>query len=255
MTQLRLCDLRGVVDLVGSLAELDDPRGFPTLVLPALTKLVSSEIITYNEIEPRRPDIRWEAEPPDALDASTATVFKTYMHEHPLINYYEATHDERPMKFSDLLTRHELRALGIYQDFFRPLGVEHQMAVRLSQPGELLIGIALNRGARDFSERDRELLDVLRTPIMRTLLRVRRRHRVGELLATLDPTAFSLLTPREVEILQLVAFGRTNTGIGHALDISPRTVAKHLEHIYRKLAVSSRTAAVTLTAGHVAGRA
>jgi hypothetical protein len=37
--------------------------------------------------------------------------------------------------------------------------------------------------------------------------------------------------------------GRTNRAIAHALEVSPRTVAKHLEHIYRKLGVSSRAAA------------
>jgi DNA-binding NarL/FixJ family response regulator len=45
-------------------------------------------------------------------------------------------------------------------------------------------------------------------------------------------------------ILRLVAAGRTNAAIAHALELSSRTVAKHLEHIYRKLKVSSRAAAV-----------
>ena len=52
------------------------------------------------------------------------------------------------------------------------------------------------------------------------------------------------LTEREIQILRLVADGRTNTAIAHALEVSPRTVAKHLEHTYRKLGVNSRAAAV-----------
>ena len=52
------------------------------------------------------------------------------------------------------------------------------------------------------------------------------------------------LTGREIQILRLVAEGRTNASIAHALEVSPRTIAKHLEHIYRKLQVSSRAAAV-----------
>lgn len=54
----------------------------------------------------------------------------------------------------------------------------------------------------------------------------------------------SVLTAREREVLELVAEGRTNQAIGHALALSPRTVAKHLEHSYRKLDVSCRTQAV-----------
>jgi len=52
------------------------------------------------------------------------------------------------------------------------------------------------------------------------------------------------LTHREVEILQLVADGATNKLIGAQLDISVRTVQKHLENAYAKLHVDTRTAAV-----------
>jgi DNA-binding CsgD family transcriptional regulator len=56
------------------------------------------------------------------------------------------------------------------------------------------------------------------------------------------------LSMRELEILRLVAMGRTNGAIAHAMSISPRTVAKHLENVYRKLNVSSRAAAVAIGA-------
>ena len=52
------------------------------------------------------------------------------------------------------------------------------------------------------------------------------------------------LTDRELEILQLLAFGYTNRDIGQRLYISPDTVKTHLEHIYQKLGASDRTAAV-----------
>jgi NarL family two-component system response regulator LiaR len=52
------------------------------------------------------------------------------------------------------------------------------------------------------------------------------------------------LTEREVEILQLLAFGHTNRDIGEKLFISPDTVKTHLEHIYQKLGATDRTAAV-----------
>ena len=52
------------------------------------------------------------------------------------------------------------------------------------------------------------------------------------------------LTDRELEILQLLAFGYTNRDIGERLFISPDTVKTHLEHVYQKLGASDRTAAV-----------
>ncbi len=50
------------------------------------------------------------------------------------------------------------------------------------------------------------------------------------------------LSPREIELLPLVAKGKTNKEIGIFLNISFHTVTKHLEHIYTKLGVNSRTA-------------
>ncbi len=52
------------------------------------------------------------------------------------------------------------------------------------------------------------------------------------------------LTAREVEVLQLLAFGKTNKDIAEQLFISPDTVKTHLEHIFGKLGTSDRTAAV-----------
>jgi DNA-binding CsgD family transcriptional regulator len=52
------------------------------------------------------------------------------------------------------------------------------------------------------------------------------------------------LTDREYDILAFLSQGKTNSEIGQALSISPLTVKKHLEHIYSKLGVHSRSAAV-----------
>ena len=47
-----------------------------------------------------------------------------------------------------------------------------------------------------------------------------------------------------MQVLRWVACGKTNRDIGDILGLSPRTVNKHLEHIYEKLGVETRTAAV-----------
>jgi DNA-binding NarL/FixJ family response regulator len=51
------------------------------------------------------------------------------------------------------------------------------------------------------------------------------------------------LTPRELEVLRLVAAGKSNREIASALVISEHTVARHVQNIFAKLRVSSRTAA------------
>jgi DNA-binding CsgD family transcriptional regulator len=54
------------------------------------------------------------------------------------------------------------------------------------------------------------------------------------------------LTSREAEVLLWAAKGKTNRDIGDILGISPRTVNKHLDHIYVKLGVETRTAAAAM---------
>jgi DNA-binding CsgD family transcriptional regulator len=51
------------------------------------------------------------------------------------------------------------------------------------------------------------------------------------------------LTPRETEVLQWVTEGKRDGEVAAILGLSPRTVQHHLERIYRKLGVETRTAA------------
>jgi DNA-binding NarL/FixJ family response regulator len=58
------------------------------------------------------------------------------------------------------------------------------------------------------------------------------------------------LTPREAEVLALVAAGKTNREVATALSISRKTVARHLSNIFTKIDVSSRTEAAAYAFAH-----
>jgi DNA-binding NarL/FixJ family response regulator len=83
--------------------------------------------------------------------------------------------------------------------------------------------------------------------------------RVRRLIArsALDPATMigAKLTPREAEVLRLLASGLTQPAIAERLVISSRTVASHIEHILEKLGVHSRAEAVALAhrSGFLAG--
>jgi len=63
--------------------------------------------------------------------------------------------------------------------------------------------------------------------------------------------AEAALTPRETEVLSWLAKGKTNRDIADILGMSPRTVNKHLEHIFEKLGVETRAAAAALASGQL----
>ncbi|QDF95801.1 DNA-binding response regulator [Azoarcus sp. DD4] len=61
------------------------------------------------------------------------------------------------------------------------------------------------------------------------------------------------LTTREAEVLYWVTRGKTNRDIGDILGSSPRTVHKHLEHVFEKLGVETRTAAASMALAKIRG--
>jgi DNA-binding CsgD family transcriptional regulator len=72
--------------------------------------------------------------------------------------------------------------------------------------------------------------------------------KAGPVTAAVDTSALPL-SGREREIVALVAAGKTNSEIGQLLQISARTVQKHLENVFRKLGVENRMALVMRAAG------
>lgn len=117
----------------------------------------------------------------------------------------------------------------------------------------------INPGADDYLTKPFEAADLL------TAIRVRpEKQRDSELIARKKfafkpnfdspaPLQALGLTPREAEVLLWVAQGKSNPEIEVILDLSVKTVKKHLEHVFQTLGVESRTAA-TLRAGETAAR-
>ncbi len=142
---------------------------------------------------------------------------------------------------SDFYSARQWHSAGMYCDFFRLLGREHQLILalpegpgRTARPGRT-VRLVFNRGpGPDFSGRDRALLALLRPHLHQAYLDAERRRR-----------PVPRLTPRHWELLRLVAAGYTNTQIARRLGVSEGTVRTHLQNIYERLQVSSRTAAVT----------
>jgi DNA-binding NarL/FixJ family response regulator len=126
------------------------------------------------------------------------------------------------------------RSSGMYADVARVLGVDQMLAMAVTAGG-LHACVSLNRAGRDFTAADVDILTQLRPLLTR---------RVALLSAIPAAAGDPQLTERQREVLLLVAEGLTDTAIAHRLDCSPRTVDKHLEHVYRKLGVSCRAAAI-----------
>jgi DNA-binding CsgD family transcriptional regulator len=156
------------------------------------------------------------------------------LHEqHAVCEYFARTGDLRTRKMSDLLRPREWRARELYNVYYRPL--QYEVDVRVPARPGFTKTFLFRSSRRDFTERDRLVLELLRPHLglLDETFERRRRIRVDV-----------QLTGREREILGWVETGKTNAEIAQMLWISPLTGRKHLENVYEKLGVRTRTAAV-----------
>ena len=126
-------------------------------------------------------------------------------------------------------------------------GEEYALALLLFSDQRTRVSIVLKRRGTAFSRHERERLALLR-PHLAFLYRQSCRTSPPPQPLALAP----VLTQREAQVMHWLAGGKTDADIATLLSISPRTVQKHLEHIYVKLGVETRTAAVMRAASGLA---
>jgi len=248
--QLQRNDLEGMLRFLAEVGELEFDAPYPPEVLARLQDLVRCDDLTYQEADLRAKRFRTMVSigPDDGTDDEDL-----YWAIGPCLisDYRVQTGDLSPVKMSDLIGQRRYHESPIYREYFQPAGLDHMIDVGLPAAPRLHRSFILFRetGAGDFSERDRAVLDVLRPHFRNLEARASRRRRLSEKQVTQDDDrsdAYAELTPREREIVWLVAEGKTNAQIAVQLWVAPSTVKKHLEHVYEKLGVGRRTAAATL---------
>ncbi len=122
----------------------------------------------------------------------------------------------------------------------------YERALTLLSLAELALAQDRSSDAMPLLEAARDVFDRLgAAPALERIAAVERRLPVKPVARTAGG-----LSVREVEVLQLVAKGMTDADVADALFISPRTVARHLQSVYNKLGVNSRTAATAFAFEH-----
>jgi DNA-binding CsgD family transcriptional regulator len=170
VTRLSRSDLEATLGFLREAAAVTGPDPFPSELLDVLRELIPSDFVSFCELDERgRRVVAYEAcARGRELDASQSEeelvpAFWRFMHEHPLCAYQARTGDFTARKFSDFVTRRQWHRLGLYAEYFRFFGVEERMVVRLPTPLSHSKVVALDRGGdRDFGERDRLVLNLLR---------------------------------------------------------------------------------------------
>jgi DNA-binding CsgD family transcriptional regulator len=308
----------------------------------ALPMLIPSDWLSYNEVDLLTPDKTVSLLKPESsmFFQQLFPRFKELTWQHPLIVHQMQSANFPVHKISDFLTQDAFHQLELYRDVYRPMGVEYQIAVTVRLSSSHVIAFALSRKAKDYDERDRALLELLRPHLVVAFnnLDLIQNHKtiqngtelalnelssatlivesrgnifyhtgpalqwlgaagterlpgpvadwlnrsltaggrealnwnstVGEIQIRAMPTSTSDrwllvlsredtkhpagaasaipgLSRRQQEVAHWIREGKTNPEIATIMGISPRTVQKHVEHIFEKLGVESRVAIAT----------
>jgi hypothetical protein len=219
-------DLRTLAGIVSEdRADLPANGGLPESLLADLVSQIRCDEICFRGFDSVR-EKTWFMQgipaPPDVASEAFQAVERAYWPHYwacQRFSYPDRTGDLRSVtKIADFYSARQWHSTGMYSDVHRPQGLEHDLQLWLPGSGGRTAGpgrtVRLHfwRGpGSDFSERDRALLVLLRPHLHQAYL----------------------------------AAGHTNAQIARRLGISEGTVGTHLENIYGRLHVSSRTAAVT----------
>jgi len=160
------------------------------------------------------------------------------MTQHPLLAWYATTGDPTPTTTArvpdELVTP---TGSVILNDILKPPGLDHQLSIPYQLDGYVHRTFLLSTTGSDFPPEHVSLAGQLR-PLLCLL------DRQTTALERLPSGEGPSLTGREAAVLQLLTDGLTAQSIAFRLGISPRTVHKHLEHLYTKLGVRDRLQAV-----------
>lgn len=245
--RLSRSDLEGALGFVAEAGEVDGTEPFPPALLSSFAALLRCAEVSYFEVDRARRRTTavasFETAAANVPAKEEEDLYWATVHEHPIRNHRASTGDLAAYKIYDFTSPRQLRQTQFYADYVRhviPGGF--LMSFCLPAPARSSRTFTLVREHADFGERERVLLNLLQPHLVRQYRSTEVR---GHALATLSGVN-GLLTQRETEVLRHVAEGMRNREIAQALWIAPGTVRKHLDNIYAKLEVRTRTAAAAL---------
>lgn len=233
--------VRAILGLIADAESVGSVESYHADLLAAMTAVFPCEVVVFNEFQlvPKKaarhsPTVTCSTSPPiepaGAITEDLLAAFVRDMPQHPLIRLHAAG-DRCAHRLSDVTGLRDFRRSALYSEFFVPVAIKHQLTLGLDGPPGPLVGVWINRARRDFSDSELLLGELLRP------------HLQAAELAAKRAVARAALTHREREVLDLIASGATNAAVAEALVVSTGTVKKHLDNIYAKLHVGSRTAA------------
>ena len=234
--ELGTVDLRTLLTLIADAKDDDPGPGLPWALLDGLSELIPCTEVGFNHFDRRTRQFHLI----QAVDSGVGfAITPDVDDDHPWWTEFprlSRTLWDGPTpavaRWSERGAIEIVRRTTLYEEMWDP--TSDCMILNLpGTPGDERRLVFWRTDGSVFSARDEALLTLLR-PHLIEIDQDARRRRAGT----------PQLTPREWQILELVANGLSNAEVADALVTSVSTVRKHLEHIYERTATRNRSAAV-----------
>jgi DNA-binding CsgD family transcriptional regulator len=227
-------DARVVLAAAVDLADAARSGAAPVDLLRLVAHIVACDAVSWSNMD-RRLTVQLRAAC-TVQDEGDEAAFAAFSDQHP------GAAGPLPdlCSWDDVVSRSAWERTDLYNEFYRPVGVRQEIVLDLgtAPPGYTNVVLLTRFDVRDFDPRERGLLWLLRP----------------HLGAVLQPAPLGQqLTARQRQVLSLVRKGHTNAQVARRLGVTAGTVRAHLEDIYARLDVHSRTEAVTAAAAELDG--
>lgn len=257
MAALTAKDLRAVLDIVYVLGDDRDGGEMPGHVLTPLRHLMGCESVAYVRVEPTTGRLLGNSVEPSEMDITGLPGAHAAFNQHPGFAAYRSGRLAlgTSAALTDVTDLPTLRGLPLYINFYRPRGIKDQLSCVVQPGNQQGTALAFNRARYGFSHRDRSVANLATLHLAQA---VARRQRLASLTTAVRSLGrysqqvkealprLSTLTTRERDVVEQLISGLTDQEIARSLTISPRTVHKHLEGIYRKLGLGNRASLIAL---------
>jgi len=172
-------DLSQVLDVVRVVSEAKDRDTFLRSTLEGVVALVPCLVATANEVDPVAGRLTYWMEPASfAVPDRAGELLTELAGEHPLIGHATVTGDGSAWRISDFWSPDMFHASRLYRDLYGPMGIEYQMSATLPAASPVVFGVVVSRADQDFSDRDRDVLNVLRPHLAQAWRNVRNQERL-----------------------------------------------------------------------------
>jgi DNA-binding CsgD family transcriptional regulator len=176
-------DLRAALNVALVAQAAESVKQLREEILPALRQLVPCDLIGYNEVDLERGNVLGDVHPAEGAFDGIDVAFARVAHQHPLVKRQQAG-DLSAQLLSDSLSARQFHRLELYQDFYKLIGTEDQLAFGV--PGEVIVAFALSASRPSFTSRDRQLLELVRPHLSAAYRHAREQDRARELVDTLQ---------------------------------------------------------------------